>query len=182
MDSETGPRLKEIRSKTGLSQRQLARASGVANATISQIESGALNPTVGMLKKVLGGIPISLSNFFADDFSFADQVFFSADKLLQLGDGGVSYLQVGNHLHNKSIQMMKECYQPGSHTGKHAIEHEGEECGIILSGALEVQVGNEKKILKAGDAYYFKSSVPHHFKNVGREQCELITACSPPSF
>jgi transcriptional regulator with XRE-family HTH domain len=65
MDSETGSRLREIRSKTGLSQRQLAKASGVANATISQIESGALNPTVGMLKKVLGGIPISLSNFFA---------------------------------------------------------------------------------------------------------------------
>ena len=40
MDSETGPRLKEIRKKLGLSQRQLAKASDVANATISQIESG----------------------------------------------------------------------------------------------------------------------------------------------
>jgi len=45
-----------------------------------------------------------------------------------------------------------------------------------------VQVGEEKKVLKTGDAYYFKSSVPHHFKNVGRDPCELITACSPPSF
>ncbi|MBT5388512.1 MAG: cupin domain-containing protein [Porticoccaceae bacterium] len=182
MDSETGARLKQIRSKIGLSQRQLARASGVANATISQIESGALNPTVGMLKKVLGGIPISLGDFFADNHNFSEQVFFSADSLLQLGDGGVSYLQVGNHLHNKSIQMMKECYQPGAHTGKHQIIHEGEECGIILSGALEVQVGDQKKILKAGDAYYFKSSTPHQFKNLGREPCELISACSPPSF
>ena len=182
MDSETGPRLKEIRTKTGLSQRQLAKASGVANATISQIESGAINPTVGMLKKVLGGIPISLSNFFADDFSFSEQVFFSANNLLELGDKGVSYLQVGNHLHSKSMQMMKECYQPGATTGKHAIQHEGEECGIILSGSLEVQVGDEKKVLNAGDAYYFKSTIPHHFKNIGRERCELITACSPPSF
>jgi transcriptional regulator with XRE-family HTH domain len=182
MDSETGTRLKEIRTKTGLSQRQLAKASGVANATISQIESGAINPTVGMLKKVLGGIPISLSNFFADDFSFSEQVFFSADNLLELGDKGVSYLQVGNHLHSKSMQMMKECYQPGATTGKHAIQHEGEECGIILSGSLEVQVGDEKKVLNAGDAYYFKSTIPHHFKNIGRERCELITACSPPSF
>ncbi|CAI8375779.1 cupin domain-containing protein [Porticoccaceae bacterium] len=182
MEHETGRRLREIRTKTGLSQRQLAKTSGVANATISQIESGAMNPTVGMLKKVLGGIPISLSDFFADDFSFSEQVFFSADNLLELGDKGVSYLQVGNHLHNKAIQMMKESYQPGAHTGKHAIQHEGEECGIILRGTLEVQVGDEKKVLKAGDAYYFKSTIPHHFKNVGREPCELITACSPPSF
>ena len=82
MEHETGRRLREIRTKTGLSQRQLAKTSGVANATISQIESGAMNPTVGMLKKVLGGIPISLSDFFADDFSFSEQVFFSDDNLL----------------------------------------------------------------------------------------------------
>ena len=182
MRHETGRRLREIRSKTGLSQRQLARASGVGNATISQIESGTLNPTVGMLKKVLDGIPISLSDFFADDFSFTEQVFFNADKLVQLGDKGVSYLQVGNHLHSKAIQMMKECYQPGAHTGKHNLVHEGEECGIILKGSLEVQVGEQTKILKAGDAYYFKSSTPHHFKNVGSVPCELISACTPPSF
>ena len=51
----------------GLSQRQLARQSGVANATISQIEAGKLNPTVSMLKKVLDGFPITLSEFFSDE-------------------------------------------------------------------------------------------------------------------
>ena len=59
MDSETGTRLKEIRTKTGLSQRQLAKASGVANATISQIESGAINPTVGCLKRYSGEFPLA---------------------------------------------------------------------------------------------------------------------------
>ena len=85
MSSDTGRRLKEIRSKTQLSQRQLAKASGVANATISQIESGSLNPTVGMLKKVLDGIPISLSDFFSEQFEFSEQVFFKADELVELG-------------------------------------------------------------------------------------------------
>ncbi|MDE0841534.1 MAG: helix-turn-helix transcriptional regulator [Porticoccaceae bacterium] len=75
MEHETARRLREIRSKIGLSQRQLAKAAGVANATISQIESGTLNPTVGTLKKVLNGIPISLGEFFADDFSYSEQVF-----------------------------------------------------------------------------------------------------------
>jgi len=182
VDAETGKRLQEIRKKQGLSQRQLAKASGVANGTISQIESGALNPTVGMLKKVLGGIPISLSDFFSTDFEFTEKVFYSAKELVEIGSGGVSYLQVGMPLHAKAIQLMRECYQPGSHTGKHAITHEGEECGIVLSGSLEVTVGDQKKFLKAGDAYYFKSSQPHHFRNTGHEPCELISACTPPSF
>jgi len=182
MDEHIGRRLKTIRTGRGLSQRQLARVSGVANATISQIEAGRLNPTVSMLKKVLDGFPISLSEFFADDFEAADRVFFRADELTEIAEGGVSFLQVGANLGNRSIQLLKECYQPGSGTGRHAITHEGEECGIVLRGRLEVTVGDQTETLVAGDAYYFSSDQPHQFRNIGNEPCELITACSPPSF
>jgi transcriptional regulator with XRE-family HTH domain len=182
MEVAIGTRLRDIRHKLGLSQRQLAKTSKVANATISQIESGSMNPTVGMLKKVLDGIPISMSDFFADDIEVEEKVFFSADELVEIGEGAISYRQVGANLHNKAIQILQECYQPGATTGKHSITHEGEECGILLKGRLEVTVGERKKVLKPGDAYYFKSNQPHHFKNVGREPCELISACTPPGF
>ena len=182
MDQEIGRRLKDLRMRIGLSQRQLAKISGVANATISQIEASRLNPTVSMLKKVLDGIPISLSEFFASDFEAPDRIFFRQAELTEIADGGVSFMQVGANLSNKSIQLLKECYQPGSGTGKHALTHEGEECGIVLRGRLEVIVAEQKAVLRQGDAYYFKSNQPHHFHNPGSEPCELITACSPPSF
>jgi transcriptional regulator with XRE-family HTH domain len=182
MDQEIGQRLRAIRTRLGLSQRHLARVSGVANATISQIEAGRLNPTVSMLKKVLDGIPMSLSEFFADDFEAGDRIFFRAEELTEIADGGVSFLQVGANLRNKAIQLLRERYQPGAGTGRHAITHEGEECGIVLAGRLEVTVGDSTEILRAGDAYYFRSDQPHRFHNPGNEPCELITACSPPSF
>ena len=90
----------------GMSQRHLARLSGVANATISQIEAGRLNPTVSMLKKVLDGFPMSMSEFFADDFEMTDRIFFRAEELTEIADGGVSFLQVGANLRNKSIQLL----------------------------------------------------------------------------
>jgi transcriptional regulator with XRE-family HTH domain len=182
MDQEIGRRLREIRTRRGMSQRQLARVSGVANATISQIEAGRLNPTVSMLKRVLDGFPISMSEFFVDDFELADRIFYRADELTGIADGGVSFLQVGANLRNRSIQLIRECYQAGAGTGRHAMTHEGEECGIILSGRLEVSVGDQIAVLRAGDAYYFDSSRPHHFRNPGTEPCELISACSPPTF
>ena len=182
MDKVLGNRLRQIRQTLGLSQRQLAKTAGVANATISQIESGRLNPTVGMLKKVLDGIPISLSDFLADEFELEEKIFFNAHELTKISEGQVSYRQVSNNLSNKSIQLLQESYQPGASTGKHSLTHDGEECGIILKGRLQVTVGEQTKILKAGDAYYFKSSKPHHFKNVGSIPCELISACTPPSF
>ena len=182
MDNDISARLKNIRTKMELSQRQLAKISGVANATISQIESATLNPTVSLLKKILDGIPISLSDFFADPFDFSEQIFYTAEELVEIGDGAISFRQVGSHLHNKAIQLLKESYQPGSHTGKHPLIHQGEECGIILTVSLEVTVDGQTKKLKAGDAYYFKSNQPHRFRNTGRDPCELITACTPPSF
>jgi transcriptional regulator with XRE-family HTH domain len=182
MDQEIGRRLREIRTQMKLSQRQLARQSGVANATISQIEAGKLNPTVGMLKKVLDGFPISLSEFFGDEFEAQEQVFFRASELTEIADGDVSFMQVGANLHNKSLQLIKECYQPGAGTGRHAITHDGEECGFILSGRLQVTVGDQSAILRAGEAYYFNSNRPHNFHNPGNEPCELISACSPPTF
>jgi len=182
MDQEIGRRLREIRTEMKLSQRQLARQSGVANATISQIEAGKSNPTVSMLKKVLDGFPISLSEFFGDEFEAQEQVFFRAGELTEIADGDVSFMQVGANLHNKSVQLIKECYQPGAGTGRHAITHDGEECGIILSGRLQVTVGEQSAILRAGEAYYFNSNRPHNFHNPGNEPCELISACSPPTF
>jgi transcriptional regulator with XRE-family HTH domain len=182
MHEEIGRRLREIRTRLGMSQRQLGRISGVANATISQIESNKLNPTVSMLKKVLDGIPISMSEFFSENAEFAERIFYRVDDLTKIADGGVSYLQVGANLHNRSIQFLKECYQPGAGTGKHAMTHEGEECGIILNGRLDVTVADQTTVLRAGDAYYFRSDQPHQFRNSGNEPCELITACTPPSF
>jgi len=182
MHQEIGSRLRMIREQLGLSQRQLARQSGVANATISQVEAGKINPTVSMLKKVLDGVPMSLGQFFADDLQSQDRMFFRSDELIEIAEGGVSYRQVGASLANKSIQLLKERYQPGAGTGKHELTHEGEECGIVLSGRLEVTVGEEVSVLGPGDAYYFKSTLPHQFRNIGSEPCELITACSPPSF
>lgn len=178
-----GDRLKALRKARGLSQRKLASRAGVANATISQIEAGSMNPTVGALKKILDGFPVSLAVFFGEEpDAVAEKIFFRASELTELSDGGVSYQQIGGALLGKSIQMILERYRPGATTGRHKLRHEGEECGIILKGELTVTVGDRTRTLAPGDAYYFKSDQPHSFRNDGPETCELISACTPPSF
>ena len=182
MDNHTGQRLRAIRQRNRLSQRELARRSGVANASISLIESGKLNPTVSMLKKVLDGVPVSLGEFFSDEEEVHDKVIFRAAELTEIADGGVSYRQVGANLGDKAIQFLHECYEPGATTGKHQLRHEGEECGLVLSGRLDLTVDGITETLRAGDAYYFASHRPHRFANTGRSVCEVITACTPPTF
>lgn len=179
---DLGTRLRAVREQYGLSQRELARRAGVTNGTISLIEQNKNSPSVASLKKVLDGIPLSLSEFFTLDLPSQDQVFFKARELLELAKGAISFRQVGRNLHNRKLQILHERYAPGADTGKLMLQHDGEEGGIVLRGRIEIVVGDQSRVLEAGDAYYFDSRQPHRFRNVGDQECELISVCTPPSF
>jgi transcriptional regulator with XRE-family HTH domain len=181
MDAEIGPRLRQVRERNGLSQRALAKRSGISNATISLIEAKKLNPSVGVLKRILDGVPMDLSAFFAAERSEPEPAVFRSDELVEIGRGKVSYRQVGRDLTGKSIQVLHERYAPGASTGKVALHHGGEEAGVVIRGHLELTLDGERHLLGPGDAYYFDSSRPHHFRNMGSEECEIVSACSPPS-
>lgn len=177
-----GQRLEAIRKAHGLSQRALAKRAGVTNGTISLIESGKMNASLSSLKRVLDGIPIGLSEFFAYEPKRSTQIFFAAEDLTEIGKGRISYKQIGRNLFGRNIQMLYETYQPNADTGRVMLSHEGEEAGIVLSGRLEVIVGEERKILGPGDAYMFDSTIPHRFKAVGLNECIVVSACTPPTF
>ena len=177
-----GPLLKQLRTRQGLSQRQLARNSGVSNATISLIEHGRTDPSLGLLKRVLDAMGVSFADFFAADSRQSEQYFFIGDELSEIGSGPISYRQVGTDLSESNLQILYERYQPGADTGQSMLSHEAEEGGIILSGRLEVTVGDQVRVLSAGDAYRFNSRLPHRFRNTGSEVCLLVSACTPPSF
>lgn len=163
----TGEKLRDLRTGAGLSQRALAKIVGVSNGTISVIENGEQDPTVGLLKRIIEGLGVSMSDFFGDKARDEHQYFFPKDELVDIGSGGIEYLQISHDLKGRAIQLIMERYAPGSDTGSTKITHEGEEGGFIISGRLEVSVGTHQRTLRAGDAYYFPSSLPHKFKNVG---------------
>lgn len=110
------------------------------------------------------------------------KAFYEADELVEIGRGSISYRQIGGASSERSLQILKERYEPGADTGKVPLLHKGQEGGILLSGRLEVTVDNERRILGPGDAYYFESERPHRFRCVGESPCELVSACTPPTF
>ncbi len=184
MDSEIdiGGRLKLVRQQRKLSQRELARRAGVTNATVSLIEANRVNPSVGALKRVLDGLPMSLAEFFALESPAPRKAFYAAEELVQVGKGKISYRQVGADLSGRALQILVERYAPGADTGRVLLRHEGEEGGVVLAGRIEVTVAGQARLLGPGDAYYFESQQPHRFRNIGPEPCEIISACTPPSF
>ncbi|WP_066963769.1 cupin domain-containing protein [Microbulbifer sp. Q7] len=178
---DVGARLKSVRQMHGWSQREMAKRAGVTNATISLIEQGRVSPSVGSLKKVLNGIPMSLADFFTFEFDSQPQVFFRASEMPNVGPGPIEYRLLGAGNSHRTMSILYEVYPPGEDTGPELLSHEGEEGGIVVSGQLEVTVGREITILGPGDGYYFRSRRPHRFRNIGDCDCVLVSANNPPS-
>jgi transcriptional regulator with XRE-family HTH domain len=182
MSSDLGERLKAIREKQGLSQRELAKRTGVTHATVSLIEQNRVSPSVSSLKKILSGLSMSVGDFFAPDRSPELKIFYVKDELLEIGGGKISLRQVGEDLRGRSLQMLHELHYPGADTGKQLYNHDGEEAAVVVRGQIEVTVGAQTHVLGPGDAFLFSSRSPHRLRNTGTEVCEIVSACTPPTF
>ena len=183
LEFNVGGRLRRIRETYGMSQRALAKRTGVANGLISMIELGRTSPSVATLKKILDGVPLTLAEFFSTDPAPHDeQIVYRADELSEIGNDAISYRQVGSNLHDRALQMLHEKLQPGADTGVDLYRHDAEEGGVVIHGQLELTVDGQSFVLGPGDAYYFNSRIPHRFRNIGDDVCEIVSACTPPSF
>jgi len=188
---EIGSRLKFVREQRGLSQRELASRAGLTNGAISLIEQNKTSPTVSSLKRLLDGIPITMSEFFSEfEDAGEPKFFYAADEFTELspqeiglGNGAarVSLRQLGDASRH-SLQVLYESYPPGADTGPEMLTHEAEEAGVVVSGLIEVTVADQKRVLNPGDGYLFDSRLPHRFRNVGTSECVVVSACTPPTF
>lgn len=179
---DIGSRLRSVRTTYGLSQRELARRAGVTNGLISLIEQNRVSPSVSSLKKVLDGVPLSLADFFTTDPEAAPKTFYAAEELAEIGTPEASLRLLAAERIGRQMTILYERYAAGAGTGEEMMSHRGEEGGIVLRGRLELTVGANARVLGPGEAYYFSSSIPHRFRNAGREVCEIISASTPPTF
>jgi mannose-6-phosphate isomerase-like protein (cupin superfamily) len=125
---------------------------------------------------------MALADFFTLDLAGKPEVFFPRAELADIGTGSVELRLVGGRLAKRNMSILHERYAPNADTGEEMLAHAGEEGGVIVKGTIELTVGGDTRLLEAGDAYYFKSSIPHRFRNPGSEDCELVSASSPPTF
>ena len=181
---DIGLRVKQVREHFSLSQRELAKRAGMANATISLIEQNRVSPSISSLLKLIQGFPMTLTEFLTfGEPPPSDPYTFRREQQPDLGRDGLKLLLIGASNPNRQMRMLRELYSPGADTGKEIITHpEGEECGVVVRGSVELTVDGHISILSAGDGYYFPSTLPHKFRNIGPDEAEIISANTPANF
>jgi len=69
--TELGRRLKELREQRGLTQRGLARESGLEHNTLSRIEQGHYQPSADTIRKLADGLDVPPGALFEAPKAFA---------------------------------------------------------------------------------------------------------------
>src|SRR5688572_16935988 len=60
-----GRNIRQLRDARGLTQQQMAKLSGMPRATWANLESGAANPTLGVLQKVAAALQVSIEELIS---------------------------------------------------------------------------------------------------------------------
>jgi transcriptional regulator with XRE-family HTH domain len=176
---DLGLRLKELRSKRGLSQTELAKLVGVTPSTISQVESSLIYPSLPALMKMAEILSVEISSFFQDKTEQKKRFIFPAVeaaevKFPDLPAGAV----VAKLLSPVDFDLKAEPYlieiPPKEKLPSHFFIHKGEEIGYLLSGRLQVKLDKAAYSLRSGDVIYLTSEMPTQWSNPGPGVARLL--------
>lgn len=178
-----GARLREARLQMGLSVHELSGMSDVSAGMISQIERGLANPSINTISKLGSALGLQLGIFFEEMQPSAEEMIVRKDQRRRMGISDPDFvyeLLIPDLDHSLEFVWVESA--PGSSTEESPFVHEGEECGLVLQGTLEIHLGDETYVLHAGDSIIFNSSIPHWYHNPGPERVLSVWAITPPTF
>jgi transcriptional regulator with XRE-family HTH domain len=182
-----GDRLREERTKAGISQRELARRTGLSASLISQLEGGQSKPSVGTLYAIVTELNVSLDRVIrGDDYDqgprAAREGNGAASPLVHPGDRQAIELDSGVRWEELSatsehgVDFLLAIYEVGgaSTPDESLMRHHGREYGYVISGTLGIRIGFQEYELHPGDSIAFDSTQPHRLFNKGEAPVQAI--------
>lgn len=177
--TDLGSRLREYRTRQGLSQTKLARLVGVTPSTISQVEGSMIYPSLPALYKMAEILSVGVGDFFDTAVKIPRQVVFSADEAATVKFPGLPKKCISGKLlsaanHNSRVEAYQIEINAHKSLSAHFFIHKGEEFGFMLAGELQLEIEQEIHRVRPGDTIHLIKTVPSQWKNPASETARLI--------
>lgn len=163
-------RVLDLRRAGGLSLDALARRSGVSRSMISLVERGEASPTAVVLERLATALGVPLASLFDDPAPSPDPVARAADQpVWRDPHSGYERRNVSPAGVRSPVRVVEVSFPPGARvayeTGpREPVVHQQV---WVLSGGVDVTVGQVTHTLAAGDCLAFVLDEPVAFANVG---------------
>jgi transcriptional regulator with XRE-family HTH domain/KaiC/GvpD/RAD55 family RecA-like ATPase len=169
---DLGTRLRDLRTKRGLPQKELADLVGVTSSNL-------IYPSLPALLKLAEVLSVEVSSLFHDPAKPTIRPVFSIKeaahvKLPALAEEDVqAKLLTPLDLEVKGEPYLLEI-PPKKSLPSHFFVHKGEELGYLLTGKLQFKMKNSSYTVRSGEVIYLTRDVPTQWKNPGPGPARLL--------
>jgi transcriptional regulator with XRE-family HTH domain len=186
MELRIGTRLRHARLTLGARLRDVAEKAGCSESLISKLENDRIVPSLKVLHRLCEVLNLTLGELMSRPEPEEKKIWRRHERPVITLDPATSGKGIQleqlvpcsrGHLLQGSIHVIA----PGGCT-RGSIAHEGEEVGYVLSGELELTLGEEVFHLEAGDSFIYRSELPHGYRNCGETEARVLWVNTPPSF
>ncbi|MDP5253097.1 MULTISPECIES: helix-turn-helix transcriptional regulator [unclassified Vibrio] len=173
-----GGQIRDLRKSKGVTQTQLAQATGRSIGYISQLERGLSSVSIPVLKKISDELGVNISWFFHTDDALSDQennfvVRKDNRRQLSFSDGEIKEELLSKKM-NGAFIMILTTLAPGAKTDDQSRERVGDESGYIRQGQAEFYIEGEPLTLLEGDTFSVGKDDQFQIANVTDEPLEII--------
>jgi transcriptional regulator with XRE-family HTH domain len=180
-----GLKVRHARHVRGLTLKDLAVAAECSESMLSKIETNRVTPSLPLLQRLTTALGINIAALF-DEKAAEGPIARAGNRplievdTLRSGPGImlerlIPYSEA--HLLQANIHIVAA---GGSSNG--TISHLGEEIGYVLQGSLDLNIDGNSYHLAEGDSFYFRSDIPHGYRNPGSETAKILWINTPPTF
>lgn len=176
-----GSRIRELRTLRGLTLTALADEAGLSTGLISQVERGLSDPSLETLRRIARVLDVPIFSLFQQDADATVAVVRKNRRMrVSSPEHDIVYSRVSpgrgrlEVLHGRLGSRKTSAAEPWSHPS--------EECVLVLSGALIVEVAGADYELAEGDSCYLDSTLPHRYRNPYPRIAEFLVTVTPPSY
>ena len=172
-----GERLKGLREILDIEPAELASLCGISEARYLRIERGEADITISNLMKIAQHCGVS-----ADALMFGEEAHMNTYYVTRKGQAqsveridNYKYESLTSGFRSPKANAFVVTVKPkpeAKHIYKNS--HTGQEFNYILSGTMEVHIGNKVITLHEGDSIYFESTTTHGLKAVGDQPVKFV--------
>ncbi len=174
-----GVRVRELRMSHGWTLEQAAGQAGLARSTLSKIENGQMSPTYEALKKLAGGLKISVPQLFTAPQK--DQIN-GRMSVTRVGEGAhqatatYEHELLGDTLSNKSMLPYRARIRARSIDEFDGwVRHDGEEFLYVLTGVIRLYTEFYEPVeMRRGDSAYYDAAMGHNVVSTSDEDATIL--------
>jgi transcriptional regulator with XRE-family HTH domain len=169
-----GSRIRRLRSERGLTLQRLADMTGLSASLLSLVERGKTSPSIGTLVAIAHAFDVHMTDLMPETPATDELpvLRFDEQRVFATPEGVNRRILRDDRIRGLEVALNE--YGPGGRSADSLLHHTGYEYGVVIEGALTVEVDGHSYDLQPGDSIAYDSTHPHRIINQGPGEARAV--------